>query len=128
MVEMAVVLPVFFALLFGLFGFSVALFGTMNANYAVNTAARYASLNSSTSLFPATTQSIQAMVISNLYLPASVTPSVVVTYTHAGTLYTNFTGAVVGDLTGVGVVWNIPPIWGIQNIRIGAQGYRMVVH
>jgi Flp pilus assembly protein TadG len=128
MVEMAVVLPAFFALLFGLFGFSVALFGTMNANYAVNTAVRYASIHSSTSLFPATTQSVQAMVTSNLYLPASVTPSVIVTHTHAGTLYLNFSGATVGDLTSVGVVWTNPPIWGIRNITIGAEGYRMVTH
>jgi Flp pilus assembly protein TadG len=126
LVEVAVVLPAYFALLFGLFGFGVALFGMMNANYAVNTAVRYASLGSSSSTAPATTQAIQAIVITNLYLPAAVTPTVSVTYTHAGTVYYDFAGAAVGDLATVSVVWNNPPIWGIQNITIGAAGQRMV--
>jgi Flp pilus assembly protein TadG len=126
LIEMAVVLPSFFMLLFGFFGFVVAFFGLMNANYAVNTAVRYASVHSSTSKDPATTATIQGILQANMWLPASMSPTLIVTHTHAGTLYYNYTGATVGDLTGAGVVWTNVPIWGITGIPVGAEGYRMV--
>jgi len=126
LIEMAVVLPTFFMLLFGFFGFVVAFFGLMNANYAVNTAVRYASVHSSTSKNPATTATIQGILQDNMWLPPSMSPTLIVTHTHAGTLYYNFAGATVGDLTGAGVVWTNVPIWGITGIPIGAEGYRMV--
>jgi Flp pilus assembly protein TadG len=126
LIELALVLPSYFALLFGFFGFSVAFFGMMNANYACNTAARYAGLHSSTSRSPATSAQLQTLVTSNLWLPASMTPTVSITHTHNGTSYTNFTGVVVGDLAGVTVTWTNVPIWHISNIPIGANAYRMV--
>jgi Flp pilus assembly protein TadG len=126
LVEMGVVLPSYFALIFGFFGFGVAFFGMMNANYACNTAVRYAGVHSSTSRSPATAAQLQAIVTSNLWLPSSMTPTVTITHTHVGTLYTNFTGVAVGDLAGATVTWTNVPIWHITGIDIGAKAYRMV--
>jgi Flp pilus assembly protein TadG len=126
LIELGIVLPSYFALLFGFFGFSVAFFGMMNANYACNVAVRYAAVHSSTSRSPVTTAQLQTLVTSNLWLPASMTPTVTITHTHSGTSYSNFTGVVVGDLAGATVTWTSVPIWHISSIPIGANAYRMV--
>jgi Flp pilus assembly protein TadG len=67
LVELAVILPVFFLLLFGLFNFSIVLFGYSNATYATRAATRYAALHSSTSLVPSTTASIQSYATQFLF-------------------------------------------------------------
>jgi Flp pilus assembly protein TadG len=126
LIELGVVLPSYVALIFGFFGFGAAFFGMMNANYACNTAVRYAGVHSSTSRSPATTAQLQTIVTSNLWLPSSMTPTVTITHTHVGTLHNNFTGVVVGDLAGATVTWTNGPIWHISDIPIGANAYRMV--
>jgi Flp pilus assembly protein TadG len=81
--EMALMMPLFLMMLFGTFGFSIALFGYSNATFAARAAARYASLHSLTSLSPATVNSVQAAA--SPYL-AGVSPSMVstqVTYTDS---------------------------------------------
>ena len=69
--EMALVLPVFFVLLFGLFSFAIILFGYGNATYASRAGARFASLHSTTSLSPCTTTSVQNFVMPFLWAAPS---------------------------------------------------------
>jgi TadE-like protein len=126
LVETAVVLPTFFMFLFGFFGFAVALFGLMNANYAVNAATRYASVHSAAALVPATTTSTAAVVTGHLFLPSSITPTVTVTHTRSGTLIANGNSLAVGDLVTASVIWTATPIWGRINIAIPAQSSRTV--
>ncbi len=76
LLEMAVVLPPFFLLLFGLFEFSIVLLGYCSAAFACREGARYASVHSSTSISPCTTASIQALVKNQIWAPsATVTVS-----------------------------------------------------
>jgi Flp pilus assembly protein TadG len=77
--ETALVLPPFFLLLFGLFSFSIVLFGYCNATFSSRAAARYASLHSSTSLSPCTTATVTAVVTPYL----AVTPGATATVTPA---------------------------------------------
>jgi len=63
LVEMAIVLPCFFLLLFGLFQFAQICYGYNAANYAVREATRYASLHSLNSVSPATFTSIENLVV-----------------------------------------------------------------
>ena len=79
--EMAIVLPVFFLLLFGLISFSLMLVGYGSATYASRSAARYASLHSSTSLAPASGATIQSYVLPLLI--ATPTSGATVTSTYA---------------------------------------------
>jgi Flp pilus assembly protein TadG len=71
LLEMAVVLPPFFLLLFGLFEFSIVLLGYCSAAFACREAARYASVRSSTSISPCTTASIQALAKTQIWAPAA---------------------------------------------------------
>jgi len=79
LIEMAVVLPTFFLLLFGLFQFSIILFGLGNATFAARAAARYASVNSASSLSPCSTASITAIAMQ--YLPLAPADTVTVSPT-----------------------------------------------
>jgi Flp pilus assembly protein TadG len=63
LIEMAVILPVFFMLLFGLFRFAQIGYGYNNLTYAVREAARYGSVHSATSVAPATTAAMQNIVL-----------------------------------------------------------------
>ncbi len=76
LIEAAIVLPLFFILLFGIFSYSLILFGRGNAICAANQAARYAALHSSTALAPSTTSSIKS--VATAYL-GSFTPANTVT-------------------------------------------------
>jgi Flp pilus assembly protein TadG len=80
-VEMAVTLPVFLILVFGLIQFSIVLFTYCNAAFVCRQATRYASLHSATSLAPATTAQVQALATSELFLSPKLTPTVTVYYT-----------------------------------------------
>lgn len=102
-IETAIVLPTFFLLLFGIFEMSMLLTGYCNAAYAVRTAARYASVHSSTSLIPAQTTDVQAMVQSNLFMPGAANSNVAVDYTQYNT---GRQGNFVGDIVNVGITWS----------------------
>jgi len=85
LLEMAVVLPPFFLLLFGLFEFSIVLLGYCSASFACREAARYASVRSSTSISPCTTASIQALVKTQIWAP-SATVTVTPTWASGNTI------------------------------------------
>ena len=70
-IEMAIVLPVFFVLLLGLFSFAIILFGYGNATYGSRAGARFASLHSTASLTPCTAASVQNFVMPFLWAAPS---------------------------------------------------------
>jgi Flp pilus assembly protein TadG len=71
LIEIALVLPVFFLLVFGIFQFAIVFCTFSNANYAVRKAARYASIHSTTALNPCTPATVQSMVAADLFVSAS---------------------------------------------------------
>jgi Flp pilus assembly protein TadG len=78
LLEMALVLPPFFLLLFGLFEFAVVFFGYCSATYVCRVATRYASVHSSTSLAPCTASCITTLVTAQIWAPSgtvTVTPT-----------------------------------------------------
>jgi Flp pilus assembly protein TadG len=95
LIELALVLPIVFLMTFGLINFALVAFGINNIQYASRSAMRYACIHSSTSLQPATTQSVSGMIQPFLFQ-----------YPHNTTLTTvayGTTGNVVGSTVGVTV-------------------------
>jgi len=82
---MAVVLPTFLLLLLGFMQFAIVLFDYENATFACETAARYASLHSSTSLSPGTTASVTSIVQTYLWAPAN-SSTIRVTWSPSNTI------------------------------------------
>ena len=73
LIEMAVALPTFFLLLFGIFEFSFVLFGWCNVTSDTRSAVRYASIHSNTALVPATPTTVTAAVAQVLFANGSTT-------------------------------------------------------
>jgi Flp pilus assembly protein TadG len=88
LIEMAVALPTFFLLLFGIFAFSFALFGWCDITSDTRGAVRYASIHSNTALVPATPTTVADAVAQVLFANGSTTT---VTYPN-----TNPTSTAVG--------------------------------
>jgi len=86
LIEMAVTLPVFMMLLCGIASFAIVLFGWCNITYGARAAARYASIHSNTSLVPATTATVTAVVTPFLYAVATGGATTTVTYLPANTI------------------------------------------
>jgi len=119
--ETALVLPPFFLLLFGLFSFSLALFGYCNATFSCRAAARYASLHSSTSLSPCTTASVTAVITPYL----AVTPGATATVTPAWP-----SGNTVGNTVTVSVklVYSVGiPFSTLKTLTVGSTAQRTIV-
>jgi Flp pilus assembly protein TadG len=123
-IETAVVLPLFFLCVVGIFEFGLTMFSYCSATYAAREAARYASMHSSSSLSPATVASVTAVVRANLWTDASSTPAVVVCW---GGGCSNPANNLVGNLVGVGVVWWNPPFLKENTKLFSAQAYRIVI-
>jgi Flp pilus assembly protein TadG len=119
LIEMAVVLPTFFLLLFGFMNIAIALFAYCDASYAANVAARYASLHSLTSSSPATVASIKAVMLANLYIPGGGTPTLIVNYSQG-------TGNYVGQPVGLGIVYPIAPGLALKGYSVTAQAFRYI--
>lgn len=62
LIELALVLPLFFALMIAFINFCMVMFGACNLSYACRQADRYACLHSSTSLLPMSQATIDAQV------------------------------------------------------------------
>jgi len=127
LVETALVLPMFFALLFGTMEIAIMLCEYCSANFACREAARYASVHSTTSENPATTAGIQAIVTENLIQFNSSTPTITVCY-GTPTPCASASNA-VGNMVGVGVSWSESVPWlthGATTISLSAQSYRVV--
>jgi len=121
LLETALVLPVFFLLLFGLFYFSIALFGFCNATYASRAAARYASLHSSTSLSPCTTASVQSVVAPYLAVTPAATSTVTTVWTASNTI-----GSTVS--VSVTLVYSVGiPFSKLNAITVGSTAQRTII-
>ena len=118
LVEMAIVLPTFFLLLFGFFNIAFVMFGIADINYAANMTARYASLHSNSSLSPATVADVKAYAVANLYLPGSDTAGVIVNYSTLGNT--------VGQGVGIGIYYNAAPGMALKNFTVTAQAFRYI--
>jgi Flp pilus assembly protein TadG len=86
LVEVAVILPTLFLFLWGLFDFSIVLFGYSNATYASRAAARYASLHSSTSLAPSNAVAVQNVATQYLWAAPAGGVTVTTTWSPANTI------------------------------------------
>jgi len=118
--ETALVLPPFFMLLFGLFNFSIVLFGYCNATFSSRAAARYASLHSSTSLSPCTTASVTAVITPYL----AVTPGAAATVTPAwpsGNTVGNTVTVTVKLVYSVGI-----PFSSLKTVTVGSTAQRTI--
>jgi Flp pilus assembly protein TadG len=86
LLEMALVLPPFFLLLFGLFEFSIVLMGYCSATYACRVGARYASLHSTTSLAPCNAACLTSLVTAQMWAPSGTVSVSAPTYTPSNTV------------------------------------------
>lgn len=120
LIEMAIVLPVFFLLLFGVFAFSLVFFGRGNAICAANVAARYAALHSSTALVPSTTASIKSCATA--YLATAPVSGTTVNITYSA-------GNTVGGTVTVTVTVRYPtgiPFYGDGSITVAGSALRTI--
>jgi Flp pilus assembly protein TadG len=95
LIESALVLPVIFLLLFGIFEFSMGMASYLSATYSLRMAARYAGMHSLTSLSPASATYLSNLVTTSLFLPFGSSPTVTVSYYTVGAASGNFVGNVV---------------------------------
>jgi Flp pilus assembly protein TadG len=103
LVETAVVLPIFIAIVFGISQYAIVMLTYCNATYACRLASRYASMHSSASLAPDTVAQIQGLVTSRLFVSSAITPTVSVAY-YTPTLSAGTN--VVGNVVQVTVTWS----------------------
>ncbi len=76
LIELALVLPVYFLLCFTLISFSIVLFAYCNASYATKAALRYAVVHGANSTNPCAVSDLQAIVLPFLWgAPTSTTVS-----------------------------------------------------
>jgi len=125
--EMAVAIPLYLLVIFGIFEYSIILFTYCNATYASRYAARYASMHSTSSLAPATVSQIQSMTTSMLFLSSVLTPTVSVSYLNpsTGASSTN----TVGNIVQVNVSWTQTvkvPFGNTQSVSVATQGYQVI--
>ncbi len=121
LLEMAVVLPTFFLLLFGLFSFATVLYGYSNASYASRTAARYASMHSTASLTPCNTACVTGMATPMLY--AAPAGGVTVTTTYGSG---NVVGSSVTVFVKIAYAMQIPFFSGAKNVSVGSTAVRTI--
>ncbi len=137
--ELALAMPLFLAIVFGVIQSSLLLETYCNATYACRNAARYASLHSTTSLAPSTSPQIQSMVQSGLFLNASITPTISVNYFNASNLSSSSTNLclppvnsslnVVGNVVCVQASWNQKlniPFLSNNSVSISTQTYKII--
>jgi Flp pilus assembly protein TadG len=119
--ETALVLPPFFLLLFGLFSFSLVLFGYCNATFSSRSAARYASLHSSASLAPCTTASVTAVISPYLALTPGATATVTPTWPSGNTVGNTVTVS-VKLVYSVGI-----PFSALKTVTVGSTAQRTIM-
>lgn len=113
MVEIALILPIFFLLIFGFTSFAFVLFGFCNATYASRAAVRYAVLHGGSTGSPCTAAQVQTLVTSYLWgtpsagitvttnwnpdnsMGSTVAMKVAITY-HVGIPFSSLNNIVVG--------------------------------
>ena len=126
-IEMAIVMPAFVLLLFGIFEFSIGMTGYLGSCYAVRTTARYAGLHSSTSADPASASALQAMVLAGPFVPGGSSTTVTVTYaTYQGASSGNMVGNLVCMQVSYYQTISLPGL--TTGFNVGSTVYRMILH
>jgi len=120
LIEMAIVLPVFFLLLAGIFTFSMVLFGRGNVICAANAAARYAAVHSATAVVPSTIASVTAYAQSFLIGAPSGGSSVQVTYSAGNTVGGNVTVVVTTTYSAA------IPFYGAHPLAVSASAQQII--
>jgi len=126
-VEMAVALPLFLLVVFGVFEYALVLFTYCNATFACRHSARYAAMHSTASIAPATVSQLQTMTKSLLFLSSNLSPTVSVSYLNPnnGNASTN----TVGNVVEIGVSWSQTvkiPFGSSQSVNVATQGIQVV--
>jgi Flp pilus assembly protein TadG len=124
---MALAMPLFLAIVFGMAQASLLLQTYCNVTYACRNAARYASIHSSTSLAPSTASQIQAMVQAGLFVNPSITPTVTVSYVNPTNL--SATTNTIGNLVFVKATWGQSlsiPFMKTSSFSVGTQTYKII--
>jgi Flp pilus assembly protein TadG len=122
LIETAVVLPAFLLLLFGFFSFAIVLQGYTAATFASWAGARYASVNSSTSLSPCTSIKVNALAASYLYAVSTSNETILTTWLPAA----NTIGGTVNVSVKVKYALQIP-FFGQTSISVGNSAVRVIV-
>lgn len=118
---MALALPVFFLLIFGLFNFAIVLYGYGNATFACRVAARFASMHSSTSIAPCSSSSITSLVTPYLFTVAQDQVSVATSWPSGNTVGNTVT-------VSVSVVYPIGiPYFSLSQITVGSTAQRTIM-
>jgi hypothetical protein len=127
LIEVAVVMPPFFLLLYGIVAFAIALNGFASATYGAREAARYCSLHSSTSLVPCGSSGSPGCPTEM----AIVQPLIFGAATNGLTITTSYAnGDVIGGwvVVQVKVKYNLMiPFSSLSSITVGSQAQRPIV-
>ena len=121
LLELSLLLPVFFLLLFGFFSFAIVIFGYCNATYACTAAVRNASLHSTTSLAPVTSTSIQNYATSYLWAAPVSGTTITTTWTPSN---------LVGNTVKVSVSITYPvriPFFTLTTLTVGSSSQRIII-
>ena len=119
LLELALVLPVFLLVIFGILQCTLTLFAYGNITYASLAAVRYASLHSSSGSAPATSTSVRTMMTPFIWCALANDVSVMVTWSPSRN---------VGSTVQVQV--NLPlaiPFPGVQGFSIHSVAKRLIV-
>lgn len=121
LLELALVMPVFLLVIFGILQCALALFAYGDITYASRAAVRYASLHSSASLAPATSDSVHTMINPFLWCAPASDFSIQVTWSPANT---------VGSTVQINVKVLLPltiPFSDVQGFAIQSTSRRLIV-
>lgn len=121
LIELALVLPVFLLVIFGILQCSLILFAYCNITYASHAAVRYASLHSSSSITPATSISVGTMIAPFVWYAPANDVLVMVTWLPSSS---------IGSTVAVQVQMNLPfaiPLSGVQGFAIHSTARRLIV-
>ena len=121
LLELALVMPVFLLVIFGILQCTLALFAYCNISYASHAAVRYASLHSSSSIAPATSSSVRAIVDPFVWCAPASAVTVTTTWSPSNS---------VGSTAQVQVQVNLPlaiPFSEVQGFAIQTVTKRLIV-
>jgi Flp pilus assembly protein TadG len=121
LLELALVMPVFLLVIFGILQSSFALFAYCNISYASRAAVRYASLHSSSSISPATSTSVRTIINPFVWCAPASDVSVMTTWSPSNS---------VGSTVQVQVQINLPlaiPFSDIQGFTVHSVAQRLIV-
>ncbi len=121
LLELALVMPVFLLVIFGILQCTLMLFAYCNISYASRTAVRYASLHSSSSIAPATRTSVRTLINPFVWCAPANDVSVMITWSPSNS---------IGSTVQVQVQMNLPlaiPFSDLDGFPIHSVAKRLIV-